>query len=151
MTPFGAGPPQQQFQYRSPEEPVAGVPALGVGIALDSINAEWEWSPEGGVYVRTMEGRPHNDAGSRRIDTNNVVVLAVDYASGVSGSPDAQTVGTGEAFVFTAGNYIHGTWTRNDRLQPFALTADDGTPIELTPGRTFIELPRNSSTIPFPA
>ena len=57
MTPFGAGPPQQQFRYRSPEEPVAGVPARGVGIALDSINAEWEWSPEGGVYVRTMEGR----------------------------------------------------------------------------------------------
>ena len=148
MTPFGAGPPQQQFQYRSPEEPVAGVPARGVGIALDSINAEWEWSPEGGVYVRTMEGRPHNDAGSRRIDTNNVVVLAVDYASGVSGSPDAQTVGTGEAFVFTGGNYVHGTWSRGANTEPFVLTADDGSPIELTPGRTFVELPRNGSTLP---
>ena len=149
MTPFGAGAPQQQFKYRSPGEPVAGVPARGVGIALDSINAEWEWDPAIGLYMRTMEGRPHNDAGSGRISTDNVVVLGVDYAPGVSGSPDAQTTGSGEAFVFTGGNYIHGTWTRGATTDPFTLTADDGTPIELTPGRTFVELPRNGSTLPF--
>ena len=148
MTPFGVGPPQQQFAYRSPEEPVGGVPAIGVGIALDSINAEWDWDPATGTYVRTMEGRPHNDAGRGRINTNNVVVLAVDYAPGVSGSPDAQTVGSGEAFVFTGGNYIHGAWGREDVTKPFTLMADDGSPIELTPGRTFVELPRNGSTLP---
>jgi hypothetical protein len=151
FTPYLAGPPAQQFQYRSEGEPAAGVPARGVGIALDSINAEWDWDPASGHYLRTMEGKPHEDAAGGRVSTNNVVVLVVEYLSGISGSPDAHTLGTGEAFVFTAGNYIHGTWTRNDRLQPFTLTADDGTPIELTPGRTFIELPRNSSTIPFPA
>ena len=151
FTPYLAGPPAQQFLYRSEGEPAAGVPARGVGIALDSINAEWDWDPASGHYLRTMEGRPHEDGAGGRVSTNNVVVLVVEYLSGISGSPDAHTLGTGEAFVFTAGNYIHGTWTRNDRLQPFTLTADDGTPIELTPGRTFIELPRNSSTIPFPA
>ena len=149
MTPFGAGPPQQQFKYRSPGEPVGGIPAHGVGIALDSINAEWEWDPAIGLYMRTMEGRPHNDAGSGRISTDNVIVLGVDYAPGVSGSPDAQTTGSGEAFVFTGGNYIHGTWSRNDIHDPFALVADDGNIIQLQPGRTFIELPRLDSTLPF--
>ena len=151
FTPYLAGPPAQQFLYRSEGEPAAGVPSRGVGIALDSINAEWDWDPASGHYFRTMEGRPHEDGAGGRVSTNNVVVLVVEYLSGISGSPDAHTLGTGEAFVFTGGNYIHGTWTRNDRLQPFTLTADDGTPIELTPGRTFIELPRRSSTIPFPA
>jgi Protein of unknown function (DUF3048) N-terminal domain/Protein of unknown function (DUF3048) C-terminal domain len=151
QTPFGATPPPPQFLYRRAEEPVQGVAALGVGIALDSINAEWMWDPASSLYMRTMEGRPHNDAGGGRVSANNVVVLAVDYLPGVSGSPDAQTIGTGEAFVFTGGNYVHGTWTRADITVPFTLIADDGSPIELTPGRTFVELPRNGSTLPFPA
>ena len=65
------------------------------------------------------------------------------YNAGISGSPDAESVGTGEAWVFTGGNLVHGTWTRADRLDTFTLTADDGSPILLTPGRTFIELPRS--------
>jgi hypothetical protein len=72
----------------------------------------------------------------------------MEYVPGISGSPDAQTLGSGEAFVFTGGNYIHGTWTRHDIHDPFALVADDGKIIQLQPGRTFIELPRQNSTLP---
>ncbi len=50
--------------------------------------------------------------------------------------------------TFTAGNVVHGIWTRTDRLQPFALVADDGRTIRLTPGRTFVELPRVGTTMP---
>ena len=50
--------------------------------------------------------------------------------------------------MFTGGNVVHGTWARPDRLAPFTLTADDGTPIELTPGRTCVELPRPAATNP---
>ena len=42
--------------------------------------------------------------------------------------------------VFTGGRMITGTWSRNDRLEPFAWQDDSGAPILLTPGRTFIEL-----------
>ncbi|MEY2446286.1 MAG: hypothetical protein QOE00_2866, partial [Ilumatobacteraceae bacterium] len=66
-------------------------------------------------------------------------------------SPIAQTLGTGEAFVFTGGKAVHGTWTRNDRLETFKLTADDGSPILLTPGRTWVELARKASTTVSPA
>ena len=101
--------------------------------------------------TRSCCGAPHNDALSGRVTTNNVLVLAMEYLPGISGSPDAQTIATGEAFVFTGGNYIHGTWSRGDAHDPFALRADDGTEILLTPGRTFIELPRVNSTIALPA
>jgi len=89
------------------------------------------------------------DRAGGQVSTNNVVVLVMDYLPGISGSPDAQTLGHGEAFVFTAGNYIHAKWTRLDRLQPFMLTADDGSEVKLSPGRTFIELPRSGTTLPF--
>ena len=146
-----AQPPQQQFQYRSEGDAVQCVPSPGVAASLDSIDVRWEWDAAQGLYTRTMEGKPHMDAASGQVTTNNVVVLAMEYLPGISGSPDAQTIATGEAFVFTAGNYVHGTWSRADRLAPFTLLADDGTPIELTPGRTFVELPRRDHTIPLPA
>jgi hypothetical protein len=52
------------------------------------------------------------------------------------------------AGTVTGGNYIHGTWIRRDIHDPFALVADNGSIIQLQPGRTFIELPRTSSTLP---
>ncbi len=141
-------PAKQQFAYRDPGAPAAGTPSAGVTVKLDSIDVAWEWNAADGVYYRTMEGSRHMDRNSGQVSTNNVVVLAMDYLPGISGSPDAQTLGTGEAFVFSGGNYIHGTWTRNDIHDPFALVADDGNVIQLQPGRTFIELPRLDNTMP---
>lgn len=144
-------PPPAQFEYRDDGVEPAGDPSRGVGLRLDSIEAEWTWSAESQLYERTMNGDEHDDAASGRVTTNNVVVLAMEYAPGISGSPDAQTIGEGEAFVFSGGHYVHGRWSRADRLEPFTLTADDGSPILLTPGRTFVELPRVGNTLPFPA
>ena len=147
IPPF-APPAKQQFSYREVGAPAAGTPSAGVGVKLDAIDVMWEWDPTDGLYYRTMEGRTHMDRNSGQVSTNNVVVLAMDYDPGISGSPDAQTLGSGEVFVFTGGNYIHGTWSRNDIHEPFVLVADDGSTIELQPGRTFIELPRRDSTLP---
>jgi hypothetical protein len=148
QTPPFAPPAKQQFAYREPGAPAAGTPSAGVEAKLDSIDVGWDWNAADGVYYRTMEGSRHMDRNSGQVSTNNVVVLAMEYAPGISGSPDAQTLGSGEAFVFTGGNYIHGTWTRNDIHDPFALVADDGKIIQLQPGRSFIELPRQNSTLP---
>ena len=39
------------------------------------------------------------------------------YYPGISGSPDAQSMGSGDVWVFSGGHKVHGTWTRADRLQ----------------------------------
>lgn len=148
QTPPFAPPAKQQFAYRKPGAPAAGTPSAGAAVKLDSIDVDWDWDAADGLYYRTMEGRRHMDRNSGQVSTNNVVVLAMEYVPGISGSPDAQTIGKGEAFVFTGGNYVHGTWSRADIHDPFALVADDGQVIQLLPGRTFIELPRQDSTLP---
>ncbi len=78
------------------------------------------------------------------------MVLVVDYVQSkiYAPSPIAQTLGTGEAYLFTGGKVVHGTWTRKDRLDTFTLKADDGTPMLLTPGRTWVELARVNTTTP---
>jgi len=146
--PFGAPAPPQQFLYRDPAATPQGVPSLGVEVTLDSIDVDWLWNPEEGLYFRSMEGRPHNDADTGQVTTNNVLVLEMQYLRGISYSPDAQSVGSGEAFIFTGGHFIHGYWERFDRTQPFQLYTDDNVPILLSPGRTFIELPRDDRTTP---
>ena len=138
----GPGIPPQQFQYRDEGDAVAGTPSTGVTMQMDSYTVGWTWNPSTGLYERSQEGRAHHLRNGERITTNNVVVMLMTYLPGISGSPDAQSVGTGEVWVFTGGNAIHGTWSRNDRLQPFTLVDDNGDPILITPGRTFVELPR---------
>jgi hypothetical protein len=59
----------------------------------------------------------------------------------------ALTVGSGKVLVFTDGRAIAGTWSRPTADKPTTYTANDGTPILLTPGRTWVALPRAGSTI----
>ena len=77
-------------------------------------------------------------------------MLEVEYrpSPADSRSPEAQTVGTGAAYVFTSGVLVRGTWTREDRLKPFQLLDEDGQVIGLTPGRTWVELARVGTTTP---
>ncbi len=150
-TPLYAAPATQQFSYRKGFTAAAGVPSAGAAIALDSIDVRWDWNAELGLYLRTMEKKPHMDGAGGQVSTNNVVILAMTYLPGISGSPDAQTIGSGEAFVLTGGNYIHATWSRADKNTPFTLTADDGSLVLLQPGRTFVELPRINNTLVLPA
>ncbi|MFT3851496.1 MAG: DUF3048 domain-containing protein [Ilumatobacteraceae bacterium] len=146
-----AAPPAQIWQFRPDGMAPQGSPSAGVDVKLDSVDAGWRWDATDGLYLRTTDGRTHDDALSGQVSTNNVVVLSMEYWPGISDSPDAQTVGTGEAWVFSGGSYVHGTWTRDDRLKPFTLAADDGEAILLTPGRTFVELPRSQFGVSFVA
>jgi Protein of unknown function (DUF3048) N-terminal domain/Protein of unknown function (DUF3048) C-terminal domain len=150
MAPPAAGPPPQQFKYREDGASAAGVASAGVDLKMDGVNVSWKLDTKSGKYLRFQGGKAHNDAALGQVDTANIVVLVVDYqASPVDrNSPEAQTTGTGEVFAFSAGKVVHGKWVRTDRLSPFQLTADDGSPILLTPGRTWVELARTDSTTP---
>jgi hypothetical protein len=147
QAPGSPGSPPQQFQYRDATTPAAGTPSAGVLVNMDSYRTEWTWNAVTGLYERQQNGRPDTDDSGEIATTNNVVVLDMIYTKGISNSPDAQSTGSGEAWVFSGGNMVHGTWSRDNRLAPFTLTADDGTPIELTPGRTFVQLPRAGGNV----
>jgi DUF3048 family protein len=153
MTPTFAGPPPQQFAYRKSGETAVGDPSAGADLKMDGVNVSWKFDVPSGSYLRFQGGKAHNDAALGQVNAANVVVLVVDYipSSVDRNAPEAQTTGVGEAFVLSAGKVVHGTWTRPERLAPFQLTADDGKPILLTPGRTWVELARPGTTTPLPA
>jgi Protein of unknown function (DUF3048) N-terminal domain/Protein of unknown function (DUF3048) C-terminal domain len=152
LSPDVPAPPPQQFAYYKSGDAVKGDPASGVDVKMDGVSVSWKYDAKSGKYLRFQGGKAHNDAALGQINAANVVVLVVDYQRSAvdAKSPEAQTTGTGEVFVFTGGKFVHGKWTRGDRLHPYTLTADDGTPILLTPGRTWVELARTDSTTPNP-
>ncbi len=145
------GPPPPQFAYRSPGDPVPGTDVSSFTVAYRASKAAWSW--DGSAWLRSQGGRNHTTASGQRVTAANVVVIeAEEVATGMvdsSGSnvPEFVFVGTGPATVFTAGKRISGVWTRPTLASVATLTTADGSVIELTPGRTWIELIRAGSGI----
>lgn len=150
LAPPFAGPPPQQFQYLAEGQQAPGEPSSGLDVTMDSLQVGWTWDPATGTYLRTENGDPHLDVNDQQLATRNVLVIVSEYLPSPAdrNSPEAQTVGTGEALLFTGGQVVTGTWTRNDPAETFALTADDGSTMLLTPGNTWIELAEPGTTTP---
>lgn len=148
FTPVFAPAPPAQFVYRAADEAFNGEAGTGADVKMDGVAVNWAWDDATTSYLRSQNGRRHNDATLGQVNAANVVILEVEYRPSPAdrNSPEAQTTGTGTVFVLTGGVLVRGTWTRANRLEPFTLTDDDGEVIALTPGRTWVELSRADST-----
>ncbi|HXY93976.1 MAG TPA: DUF3048 domain-containing protein [Acidimicrobiia bacterium] len=135
-------PPPPLFQYAEPgaspepgADPGEPVESMRIGWLAD-YDASYTWDPASGTWKRFQHGDPHLVVGGNQIAPTNVVVQFTQY-SDVS---DAQTVGEGDAWVFTGGRVYKGRWVRPDREQPARYVDANGHPILLQPGRTWVEL-----------
>jgi hypothetical protein len=151
-TPEGAMPPPALFAYRAPGiGPVNGRPVADVRIGFGSRGGNapvnYRIEPATGTWLRFQRDTPHVDAAGVQVQVENVVILHVDYFdtgvvdSGGGEVPEAQLLGSGMAWVLTAGQLIEGTWTRGAPETPAVLTDATGAVIGLTPGRTWVALP----------
>jgi hypothetical protein len=149
--------PAPLFTFRTLGKPAAGNPAAGVDVvyARGATKVHYVWNGQG--WTRTQDGRLHQMANNGPlINPANVVVLSTTYIdsgyvdTGGNPSPEAVLTGGGEAFIFTAGNYIHGQWRGVDQGNGRLAILDElGLPVALTPGQTFIELVTPGGATPF--
>lgn len=172
LAPADSRPPGPVFTYRSEETPplLTSSPVAGAKVVMDGSRIVWEWDESSGTFRRWLQNsrkrrlEPHLDAAGEQIACSNVVVIEVVYVRSPAdrNSPEARTVGRGEAWVLTEGRLVRGEWERTDRTRPFTLTDSGGSVIGLTPGRTFVQLARRGtfapvglgvdpSTVPWPA
>lgn len=150
LAPAGTPAPGPLFSYRTPgQAPPAGArQALGVDLTWGGGGASspvsWRWDENIRSWVRNQNGRFHTDQSGQAITAKNVVVLVTEYGQSAADtrSPEALTVGSGELFAYTNGRVIHGTWSRPDASKPAVLVDDAGAPVLLSPGQTWVELPR---------
>ncbi len=139
-------PPLATFRPRgqgSPVgEPVAGV-ALGFG-GIAGAPASWRWLPEEGRWLRQQRGSVHLDGSGYAVGPRNVVVMITDYVESPvdTRSPEAVSIGGGEAWVLTDGKLVRGRWQRASVDAPLAFVDEGGAPVTLSAGRTWIEMVR---------
>lgn len=137
-------PPPPQFAYRLDGEPDAGTPASSFEIDYPASQAAWTWEDD--RWVRSQRGSVHELTDDGPVTAANVVVIeAGRVGTGMFDSaggpvPEFLYVGTGPATVFTAGRRIDGFWTKPSLTAVATLTTADDRVIELTPGRTWIQL-----------
>jgi hypothetical protein len=148
-----AGRPTPIFPYLRPGEEVTGDEATSIEVLLDSTRASWSYDAETGRYYRRQNGDIHNTESSDGLEqvwADNVVVMMADYGVNTfDGNPDAQVLGSNPVFVFTQGTVRVGEWLRFEPEDPFALydNFDDLNELGLTPGRTWMEIPRLKAEI----
>jgi hypothetical protein len=146
----GSAPPPL-FTYRAEGEASAGDPANGVHLQWkDKVQTlvDWKWDAGSGTYSRTENGTPHVDAAGTQITAKNVLVQFVTYHDtgyrdrSNTMVPEADLVGEGEAWLLADGKVVKGHWKKPDANTVTTYTDGAGAPLKLTPGQTWLELPK---------
>ena len=144
------GTPPPQFTYRTDGSSATGTVVTGLKLTMDgNMKASWQWDAGIGKFVRSHDAKPHVDSNGVQVNVDNVVVIVCEYkfSEADHNSPEAQTVGSGVAWLFTQGMWTEGTWSRADNHSPWTLTDASGEPMLLTPGRTWVELTRDQQAV----
>jgi len=97
---------------------------------------------ENDAYLVSNPRGPHVDAAAgQQVAVQNVLVQLVPIRV-ISGSVyrDVDTVGSGQGYLFTNGQQYEVQWTKASPMSPMVWTFADGSPLVLTPGKTWINV-----------
>ena len=144
----GAGTPPTYFRFRDAGEALQrGTAASGVDISFGQIEASYRWDASLGGWARTQNGNPHTDFDGVRVAPENVIVQFVRYRQSPANAatPEPVLTGSGEAWIFSDGRLVRGTWGRLSELDITTFRSDNSLVVPLTPGRTWIALAREGT------
>ncbi|MFT3970597.1 MAG: DUF3048 domain-containing protein [Micropruina sp.] len=156
---FRDGPPQIYFPFGDAEaaSTVEGKKARTISVPWksgNSYNMGYTWNPSSGTWLRSMPWGPHVLAGGKRVAPDNVLVIRARqhydkiYKGRGHDEPIHDIIDTSGPFhYFQGGRYVTGTWTKGDVSEPFAFALDDGSPLVMAPGQTYVELPDKNAKI----
>lgn len=131
---------------------LSGKPAREVSVPwgpADTFNTGYEYDAKSGRYLRNEPNGAHVLLDGHRVTTDNVLVVRAKwkmdkiYAGGGAPDPVVDIIhGHGTFFYLHKGRYVKGTWTKAAITDLFVFTLEDGSPLRIAPGRTFVELPQ---------
>ncbi len=133
--------PPPLFTFHTAETAPVGVPIEGF-MTDPGVQVEFRWDAALGGWRRRIWNQDHMHANGEPVAPTNVVVVETAYRTSHADvrSPEAISVGTGRAWVFTRGQVRQGTWTRWQRTDPWNLVDATGAPLTLDPGTTWVVL-----------
>lgn len=117
------------------------VPATSVSLQARS-PYRFDWNAGSQTWLRSQDGRAHTTRTGASLAPTNVVVLFVRYVPSAidSASVDAETMGSGVAWIFRDGTVTVGSWSRPNGPAPYSLVDGAGVATTLAPGSTWVVL-----------
>lgn len=131
---------QEEGQPEGEKPPVEGE-GLWINFRSGQNEVSWKYDQEEKEYVRHEGGQPHADADGSEIRAKNVVVVGMKMSIlDEIGRRKFDTVGEGQAHVFSAGRHLVGlTWKKEEKTSRMKFLQGE-TEVLLQPGTTWIEV-----------
>lgn len=135
-----------------------GTPArrldVSYGVSGQPFRVRWDFDAATGRYQRQVPWGRHVLADGSRVSADTVLVIECHWELGKifrgRGAPDpvlSLIDGRGAFVAASGGRVVRGTWTKGAASDLFELTTDDGLPLALAPGRTWVELPKEGADV----
>jgi hypothetical protein len=124
-------------------------PATSIGINFSfGTDVVWDWDAHTGTWLHTYSGSPDIDTlTGQQVSTTNIVVEIVHYqigpyveSQGGSGDIESNLLGTGPGYILRDGTSVKVTWHGNNVLNGPTFIDESGKPVDLAPGRTWVEI-----------
>ena len=156
---FRDGPQQVYFPFGDADQAstVNGEKAQKIGVPWKkgtSYSMGYTWNASSGTWLRSMPWGPHVLTGGKRVAPVNVLVIRAKqhydkiYTGGGHDEPIHDIIDTSGPFhYFHGGRYVTGTWAKGAVDEPFTFTLEDGSPLVMAPGQTYVELPNSNAKI----
>jgi hypothetical protein len=150
--PASVGSPRPFAQFLADGQAFAGPGATPVThldvVPAPFVTASYDWDPASGTWLRSTDGRPHllEDG---RIAPTNVILQFTPYSVFAADEKVMypEVLGTGDAWIFAAGQMVQGTWSKPTPDAVTSFTDSTGAPVVLPPGQTWVHLVAPGSTV----
>lgn len=104
----------------------------------------FDYDEETGLFLVSQYGKPFIDGNDgSQIAVRNVIIVQTEIwqiKGDSAGRLAARMTGSGEGFYACGGKYIPITWSKKSSGDPFVYTLEDGTPLVLGRGKTYINI-----------
>jgi hypothetical protein len=136
------------FSYLPAGQAFAGDPVSSFTVDFDPPYAPtYTYDAASHHWMRSIGAKPFVASSGQQIAPTNVIVQYVPCCLPVPEGGIYITVGTGEAWVFSDGKVVKGTWSRDNRSQVTKFLDANGQPIRLNPGPTWVEFVPNGDNV----
>lgn len=105
---------------------------------------DYVYDAESRQYLRYRNGEPHMERVSeQQLKVKNIIIqFAENYTipGDKEGRQDVKTVGSGDGWFITCGKAIKIKWSKSSREEATLYVDEDGNPVVLNPGQTWIQI-----------
>ena len=104
----------------------------------------YKYDAENMRYVRYVNGKEHKSQTGNALDTKNIIIYQVNNKNlpdtENKGRQDLENIGSGKGYYLSDGKMVSINWSKSSREAKTIYTQEDGSPLMLNPGNTFIQI-----------